>query len=128
MIRRRLCKLDFLRKIGTLAADAAEKSGVSVKGEIMPRSSEVIVGRSADQILAGTHTCFRVFISSSEDNRIKRIAERSYPGSRQRSGSYPLSNNKRLTEEILTIQLVKRGKNEYSKYNRKNIRTGRILE
>lgn len=36
----------------------------------------VIVGRSADQVLAGKHKLFRVFISSNEENRIKRIMER----------------------------------------------------
>ena len=36
----------------------------------------VIVGRSADQILMGEYKLFRVFIATSEENRIKRIMER----------------------------------------------------
>ncbi len=34
------------------------------------------MGRSADQVLAGKHKIFRVFITSSKENRIKRIMKR----------------------------------------------------
>lgn len=38
----------------------------------------VIVGSSADQVLAGTHKLFRVFISSGKEQRIRRIMERDH--------------------------------------------------
>lgn len=36
----------------------------------------VIVGRSADQVLAGKYKLFRVFVTSGKENRVKRIMER----------------------------------------------------
>lgn len=38
----------------------------------------VIVGRSADQVLAGKYKLFRVFITSCEEKRIERIMERDH--------------------------------------------------
>lgn len=59
-------------------ADQAQKAQREIIEKIAAESPCVIVGRSADQVLAGSHKLFRVFISSSENNRIKRITERDH--------------------------------------------------
>lgn len=59
-------------------ADLAQKAQREIIEKIAAEGSCVIVGRSADQVLSGTHKLFRVFISSGEENRIKRIMERDH--------------------------------------------------
>ncbi|MGN0521964.1 MAG: MATE family efflux transporter [Eubacterium sp.] len=59
-------------------ANQAQQAQREIIEKIAAEGPCVIVGRSADQVLAQTHKLFRVFISSSEDNRIKRIMERDH--------------------------------------------------
>lgn len=59
-------------------ANQAQKAQREIIEKIAAEGPCVIVGRSADQVLAGTHKLFRVFISSSEDSRVKHIMERDH--------------------------------------------------
>ncbi len=59
-------------------SDLAQKAQREIIEKIAAEGSCVIVGRSADQVLSDTHKLFRVFISSGEENRIKRIMERDH--------------------------------------------------
>lgn len=54
----------------------ALKAQNEIIGKIAAEGPCVIVGRSADQVLAGKYKLFRVFITSGRENRIKRIMER----------------------------------------------------
>lgn len=57
-------------------AKQAQKAQREIIEKVASEGPCVIVGRSADQILAGSHKLFRVFITSSEGSRIKRVMER----------------------------------------------------
>ncbi len=59
-------------------ASQAQKAQREIIEKIASEGPCVIVGRSADQVLAGTRRLFRVFISSGEDCRIRRIMERDH--------------------------------------------------
>lgn len=57
-------------------ADQALKAQREIIEKIAEEGPCVIVGRSADQVLASKHKLLRVFISSGVENRIRRIMER----------------------------------------------------
>ncbi len=59
-------------------ANQALKAQSEIIEKIAAEGPCVIVGRSADQVLAGKHKLFRVFISSSKETRIHRIMERDH--------------------------------------------------
>lgn len=59
-------------------AAQAQKAQREIIEKVAAEGPCVIVGRSADQVLAGTHKLFRVFVSSGENNRIKRVMERDH--------------------------------------------------
>lgn len=59
-------------------AGLAQKAQREIIEKIASEGPCVIVGRSADQVLFGTHRLLRVFISSSEESRQKRIMERDH--------------------------------------------------
>lgn len=70
------------RSVGFLTNDYEAIAGQALKAQreiiekVAAEGSCVIVGRAADQVLAGKHTLFRVFITSGRENRIKRIMDR----------------------------------------------------
>lgn len=70
------------RSVGftTSAYEKIADQAAQVQREIIEKVAAeepcVIIGRSADQVLAGKHKLFRVFISSSRENRVRRIMER----------------------------------------------------
>ena len=57
-------------------ADQAAQAQREIIEKVAAEGPCVIIGRSADQVLAGKHKLFRVFISSSRENRVRRIMER----------------------------------------------------
>lgn len=59
-------------------ADLAQKAQREIIEKIADEGPCVIVGRCADQVLGENYRLFRVFISSGEDNRTKRIIERDH--------------------------------------------------
>lgn len=59
-------------------ADLAQKAQREIIEKIADEGPCVIVGRYADQVLGENYRLFRVFISSGEDNRTKRIIERDH--------------------------------------------------
>ena len=59
-------------------ADQALKAQREIIEKVAAEGPCVIIGRSADQVLAGKHKLFRVFIASSNESRIKRIMERDH--------------------------------------------------
>lgn len=59
-----------------LIANQASMAQREIIEKIAAEGPCVIVGRCADQVLAEKYKLFRVFITSSQENRIKRIAKR----------------------------------------------------
>ena len=59
-------------------ADLAQKAQREIIEKIADEGPCVIMGRCADQVLGENYRLFRVFISSGEDNRTKRIIERDH--------------------------------------------------
>ena len=57
-------------------ADQAAQAQREIIEKVAAEGPCVIIGRCADQVLAGKHKLFRVFISSSRENRVRRIMER----------------------------------------------------
>lgn len=57
-------------------ADRAAQAQREIIEKVASEGPCVIIGRSADQVLAGEYKLLRVFISSSRENRISRIMER----------------------------------------------------
>lgn len=59
-------------------ANQAMKAQTEIIEMVAAEGPCVIVGRSADQVLAGKHKLFRVFVTSSRETRIKHITERDH--------------------------------------------------
>ncbi len=70
------CSVGFGTNEYKYIAGQALKAQREIIEKIASEGPCVIVGRSADQVLAGTRKLFRVFISSDVDCRIKRIMQR----------------------------------------------------
>lgn len=70
------CSVGFMSNGYELIASQALKAQREIIETVATNGPCIIVGRSADQVLAGKHKIFRVFITSSKENRIKRIMKR----------------------------------------------------